>query len=235
MVKVIAHRGASAVARENTLEAFRLAAELGADWVELDARRTADGHVVVDHDAELADGRVICLLPRAELPDHVCELHEALDACAGLSVNIEVKNHPDDADFDDACTVARQVVELVAGRRQQTEVLVSCFHQPNIDLVHALDASIATALLGFEPPESWAGWAGWAGAMAAAGHRAMHPWYPLVDAEAVEAIHRAGLEVNVWTVNDPDHMAALVEAGVDGLCTDMPDVARVVVDRLLGP
>ena len=73
MVKVIAHRGASAVARENTLEAFRLAAELGADWVELDARRTADGHVVVHHDAELADGRVICLLPRAELPDHVCE------------------------------------------------------------------------------------------------------------------------------------------------------------------
>ena len=51
----------------------------------------------------------------------------------------------------------------------------------------------------------------------------------------MEAIHRAGLEVNVWTVNDPDHMAALVEAGVDGLCTDMPDVARVVVDRLLGP
>lgn len=231
MVKVIAHRGASAVVRENTLEAFRRAAELGADWVELDARRTADGHVVVHHDAELADGRVICRLTRAELPDHVCELHEALDACAGLSVNIEVKNHPDDADFDESYTVAHQVVELVAARGQRADVLVSCFHQPTIDVVHRLDTAIATALLGFHPPETWSTWAG---ATAAAGHRAMHPWYPLVDGDVVQAVHAAGLEVNVWTVNDPEHMAALVEAGVDGLCTDVPDVARTVVDRLLG-
>jgi len=56
MVKVIAHRGASAAAPENTIEAFLLARELGADWVELDARRTADDRIVVHHDAELADG-----------------------------------------------------------------------------------------------------------------------------------------------------------------------------------
>jgi glycerophosphoryl diester phosphodiesterase len=232
MVKVIAHRGASSAARENTLEAFRLAGELGADWVELDARRTADGHVIVHHDAALSDGRVIWRLRRVELPPEVCELHEALDACAGMSVNIEVKNHPDDADFDEACTVARQVVELVAGRGQQAEVLVSCFHQANIDLVRHLDPTIATAMLGYQPPDSWSGWAA---AMAAAGHQAMHPWYPLVDAAVVRAVHGAGLDVNVWTVNDPEHMAALVEAGVDGLCTDVPDVARSVVDRLLGP
>jgi glycerophosphoryl diester phosphodiesterase len=53
MVRVIAHRGASAAAPENTIEAFHLARELGADWVELDARRTGDGVVVVHHDAHL--------------------------------------------------------------------------------------------------------------------------------------------------------------------------------------
>ena len=68
MVRVIAHRGASAAAPENTIEAFLLARELGADWVELDARRTRDGAIVVHHDDTLADGRVIVELstPRGQ-------------------------------------------------------------------------------------------------------------------------------------------------------------------------
>src|SRR3954465_13219995 len=99
MVKVIAHRGASAAAPENTVEAFRLARELGADMVELDARRTADGQVIVHHDAHLADGRAIVELSRSELPTHVCDLADALDACEGMQVNIEIKNWPDDPDF----------------------------------------------------------------------------------------------------------------------------------------
>ncbi len=73
---VIAHRGASAAAAENTIEAFALAAELGADGVELDARRTADGQVVVHHDAHLPDGRVIVDLSAADLPAHVPTLAE---------------------------------------------------------------------------------------------------------------------------------------------------------------
>ena len=64
---MIAHRGASAAAPENTVEAFRLAGELGADWVELDARLGGDGVVVVHHDACLTDGRVISTVPFAEL------------------------------------------------------------------------------------------------------------------------------------------------------------------------
>ncbi|NLD77624.1 MAG: glycerophosphodiester phosphodiesterase [Acidimicrobiales bacterium] len=227
MVKVIAHRGASAAAPENTIEAFLLARELGADWVELDARRTADDRIVVHHDAELADGRTICELRRNELPDHVCELHEALDACAGMSVNIEVKNFPDDADFDPSESVARAVVELVRQRGAHGDVLISCFHRPTIDVVRQLDPSIRTAMLGYSPAGSWSEWAE---DLAAAGHTTMHPWYPLADAEMIDAAHAAGLEVNVWTVNDPDHMKELVERGVDGLCTDVPDVARGVVD-----
>ena len=101
MTRVIAHRGASAAAPENTVEAFRLARTLGADWVELDARRTADGRVIVHHDAVLPDGRVIVELDRADLPPSVCDLSDALDACHGMSVNIEIKNWPADPDFDE--------------------------------------------------------------------------------------------------------------------------------------
>ena len=76
---VIAHRGAREAAQENTLPAFRLAREFGAEWVELDARRTADGVVVVHHDAQLADGRVLAELTVDELPEFIPSLAEALE------------------------------------------------------------------------------------------------------------------------------------------------------------
>ena len=71
------HRGASAAERENTLAAFDTARRMGADGVELDVRRTADGALVVAHDPLLADGRALVSLDRAELPPDVLELHEA--------------------------------------------------------------------------------------------------------------------------------------------------------------
>lgn len=227
MIRVIAHRGASAAAPENTVEAFHLALELGADWVELDARRTADGQVVVHHDAHLPDGRAIVDLARASLPEQVCDLHAALDACAGMSVNIEIKNWPEDPDFDATEAVAEQVVALVQQRRQVSDVLVSCFHRPTIDRVHALDPAMATAFLHHYEDRSWDEVAA---AIAAAGHVALHPWDGVVDAELVDAAHRHGLEVNVWTVDDPDRMTQLVDLGVEGICTNVPDIARHVLD-----
>ncbi len=91
-IQVIAHRGASRAERENTLAAFRRAAVMGANAVELDVRRTSDGAMAVHHDAVLPDGRVICEMTSAELPEHVPLLPAALDACNGMWVNIEIKN-----------------------------------------------------------------------------------------------------------------------------------------------
>lgn len=225
MVQVIAHRGASAAAPENTLAAFALARELGADWVELDARRTRDGRTVVHHDAHLPDGRVIVELDRADLPESVCDLSAALEACSGMSVNIEIKNSPADPDFDPGEGVADAVVELVGRRHSRSTTLVSCFHRPTIERVHELDPALPTALLFYEPSS----WVSLAEAVAAAGHSALHPWDGLVDAGLVEAAHAQGLLVNVWTVDDPARMAELVGLGVDGLCTNVPDVARAVL------
>src|SRR4051812_33810066 len=93
-VHVIAHRGASKAERENTLGAFRRARAMGADAVELDVRRTVDGVLVVHHDP----------LP-AELTPHVPTLGDALDACTGMWVNVEIKNDPDEPDFDERDTI----------------------------------------------------------------------------------------------------------------------------------
>ena len=228
MVRVIAHRGASAAAPENTVGAFRLARELGADWVELDARRTADGRVIVHHDAELADGRVIVELERADLPPSVCDLTDALDACEGMSINIEIKNWPADPDFDETELVARYVVGLVQERSLHDRVLISCFHYPTIQLVRELDPTIPTAFLHILVDRSWDDLAA---DVAAAGHVALHPWDGLVDESLMKAATANGLEVNVWTVDDPARMAELIDLGVHGLCTNVPDVARQAVDQ----
>ena len=228
VVHVIAHRGASAAAPENTVEAFRLAARLGATFVELDARRTADGRLAVHHDAHLPDGRAVMDTAWDDLPGHVCSLDAALDACRGMGVNIEIKNWPADIDFDPTELVAAGVVALVRERGQQGDVLVSCFHEPTLARVRELDPSIATAWLYVaddRSPEDVAA------ALSEAGHAALHPWDGSATLSLVEAAHEVGLAVNVWTVDDPERMEALVAMGVDGLCTNVPDVARQVVDK----
>ena len=89
---VLAHRGASATHTENTLDAFRAARDQGAHGIELDVRRTADGILVIHHDALVDDGRAIGTTDYADLPDHLPTLGESLDVAEGLCVNIEVKN-----------------------------------------------------------------------------------------------------------------------------------------------
>lgn len=221
---VIAHRGASAALPENTVEAFRGAAERGAEWVELDARRTADGALVVHHDAHLPDGRALIHEARADLPGHVPDLDAALDACAGMGVNIEIKNSPDDPDFDRDEAVATAVMALLVERGGRDEVLISSFNPATIGRCRELDGAVATAWLVFEPP------ADAVERVVDGGHGALHPFDWFVDADLVERCHAAGLRVNVWTVDDRDRMVELVALGVDGLCTNVPDLAREVID-----
>jgi glycerophosphoryl diester phosphodiesterase len=222
---VIAHRGASATFPENTVEAFLGAAEHGADWVELDARRTADGVLVVHHDAHLSDGRAIVERPAAELPESVPTLAAALDACAGMGVNIEIKNNHDDPDFDADEYVAERTVTLLAERGGRDEVLISSFNRNTLVRIRGRAPHLATALLVVEPA------ADVVEVVVAAGHSALHPYDLFVDAGLVTRCHEAGVAVNVWTVDRPDRMAELLAHGVDGLCTNVPHLARSLIPR----
>lgn len=220
MPLIIAHRGASAVERENTIAAFRTARRLGADMVELDVRPTADGALAVHHDARLEDGTPLVRLAAAELPRHVPLLDAALDACAGMGVNIEIKSSPLDPDFDPERRLADAVVELVASRGERDRVIVSSFDPAMVARVRELDPAVATAWLtiGIEVATA-------VGTCVAAGHRWWHPHERDVTAEAIAVAHAAGLGVNAWTVDDPARMAELAAWGTDGICTNVPDVA----------
>jgi glycerophosphoryl diester phosphodiesterase len=225
-VQVIAHRGASRAEPENTIAAFRAARELGADWVELDVRLTADEQLAVHHDVALRGGGHIPDTRRADLPPSVPMLGEALAACAGMGVNVEIKNLPHEAGFDEHARIAELVAEVLAARDLEQPVLVSSFHPGTLARLRSIDPSVATALLTFNLPDPIAA----VEACVAAGHVALNPFVGTADMALVKACRAAGLQVNVWTVDDPERMAELVALEVDGIVTNVPDVARAVVD-----
>ena len=224
---VYAHRGASAAAPENTVEAFSLARRLGADGVELDVRRSLDAALVLHHDAVLPDGRIVVETGRADLPASLPDLAQALDACADLIVNIEIKNLPHEPDFDPDRAVVDAVVALLEERGRRDRVLVSSFHLATVDRVKALDPEIGTGFLTFLDPSPLEG----VRYAVERGHDAIHPHHATVDEHLMAAARDAGLLVNTWTVDDPERMRELAALGVDGIVTNVPDVAR----QVLGP
>jgi glycerophosphoryl diester phosphodiesterase len=228
---VVAHRGASADAPENTLEAFRLAVAMGADGVELDVRRTLDGALAVHHDPALADGRVVGSLRAAELPAHVPLLDAALDACDGVAVvNIELKDLPGEPGHRDDHPLATLVVDLVTARSMADRVIVSSFDLRAVDRLRAIDPGIPTGLLALTPSDRAAA-IRLVDRCAAHGHVALHPLHLGVDAELVARCHDAGVAVNTWTVDDPARMRELAAMGVDAVITNRPDVARRALGR----
>jgi len=219
---IIAHRGASRAEPENTLAAFRRAARDGADGVELDVRRTADDCLVVHHDAALGDGRVVRATPSTDLPVSVPGLSAALDACDGMFVNIEIKNDPDEPDFDPTEWIAHRVAAELASRGTGRRWLISSFRSETLAVYRRLVPSVATAWLIDRPTDTAIERA------AVEGHVAIHPRATLVTFDSVRAAHATGLAVNTWTCDDPERMSELMSWGIDGICTNVPDVAVAV-------
>jgi glycerophosphoryl diester phosphodiesterase len=229
---VLAHRGANRLAPENTLEAFARAGEVGADGVELDIHATMDGQLVVRHDAATPAG-LLAELTAAEVREALPEvptLAAALDVCTGLVVNVEIKHDGGDGDAGPSERLARLLVDLVEVRGRRDRILVSSFNLATVDQVRFLAPDLRTAWLtwGQDPLDALV-------VAESHGHHALHPDLRSVAGEragaAATRAHELGLELNVWTVNDPDELTRLAAAGIDALITDVPDVARQTLGR----
>lgn len=222
---MIAHRGASITRPENTIAAFREARRLGADMVELDVRRTADGTLAVHHDPEIPGSGPLVTLPSSALVTSIPTFDAALDACLPMAVNIEVKNAPNEPDWDETRSVATAVAHRIVDRTLHGHVLVSSFDMGSIDRVREIDPAIPTALLTLTSE-------GAVDACVRHGHGAVHPFFPLASPAFVADAHERGISVNVWTVDGPELMLELAEAGVDGICTNDPELALRTFGRI---
>jgi glycerophosphoryl diester phosphodiesterase len=216
MTAVFAHRGCTKGFTENTIEAFAEARRLGADGVELDVRLTADGGLAVHHDAEIAGLGTVDQLEVADLPARVPLLADALAVCEGMVVNVEIKNAPQDPGWDPGEAVAALTAAAIEEAGWTARVIVSSFQPATLRAVQAADGRLALgALWGFaaevEPGLAQA---------VEAGFSAVHPFVASVDRDLVERAHAMGLAVNVWTVNAPEDLRAMVAAGVDTVITD---------------
>ncbi|GAC1321891.1 MAG: glycerophosphodiester phosphodiesterase [Acidimicrobiales bacterium] len=234
-MKILAHRGAHDPehpgVRENTVEAFEIAAGLGIDGVEFDVRRSADGHLVVHHDAVLPDGRVIADTVRADLPPWVPGLEAVLDVCAGMTlIDVEVKNWPHEAGYDSGDDLACAVAEVTGPRSllgSGHDLLVSSFNMATLDAFRRADPVTQTGWLTLPAYDQ-----GHAACEASTkGHSALHLPTGVAIAETVDLAHDLGLEVAVWVVDQPEQMELMARLGVDVIVTYCPALAATVLGR----
>jgi glycerophosphoryl diester phosphodiesterase len=220
---VFGHRGASAHAQENSVAAFHLAAAQGAHGVELDVRRTADGALIVHHDAAVDGLGPIIEHTSAELRSHhpvIPTFAEAMTACEGLIVNMEIKNSPIDPDFDPEDATAADVITWLDENGWADRAIVSSFNPATVDRVRQLSGNVATGQL-IDPGAD----AGQQLLVAhQRGHRALHPHITsLTDSPQLASLAK-GLDMWLfaWTVDDPEAIRALRDAGINGVITNDP-------------
>ncbi len=228
----IAHRGASANFPENTLAAFIAAVEAGARMVELDVQRSRDGALVVIHDDTVdrtTDGLGrVDEMTLAELKsldagvrfgerfrgERIPTLEEVFRATASrCGLNVEIKS----------VGVEEGVCALFRSYQAHAASIVSSFEWDTLERVRQIDRDIRIALLAEKHRGTLLD------AAAAMGAYAVNPRADMVDAEFCAAAHRRGLNVYTWTVDVPELMRFLIEAGVDGIMTNRPELLNAVI------
>jgi glycerophosphoryl diester phosphodiesterase len=239
---ILAHRGASHDAPQNTLAAFALARQMGADGVELDTSLTRDGIPVVIHDLTLnkttnGSGPVNALDLRAikELDagshfspqfkgEQVPTLEEAFETIGpDLVVNVELKSESRQTDG------LEQTVATVIRRHNAAErVIVSSFNPFALRRFRPLAPEVPLGYL-YSPDEPIYLRQGWL--MLGFHHEARHPHHSMIDAQYMAWAKQHNYRVNTWTVDDPMRIVGLRDLGVDAIISNQPDVALRAVGR----
>lgn len=225
--KIIAHRGASAYAPENTLAAFRKAKALGAQWIECDARLTLDGEIVIFHDDHLnrtTNGigwvrfKTYAALSQldAGAGESIIRLETLLDVLddIDLSINLEIKP---------SWGKVRQITEKVLAiwhkkPRKNVQMLMSSFSVPTLKIIKECDPLMPIGWNIDRWPTSWQKTADDLACVS------IHCSKKIVNSERVSTIKNTGRQVLAYTVNDRVQAEKLFEMGVDAVFSDYPDL-----------
>jgi glycerophosphoryl diester phosphodiesterase len=240
---VFAHRGSSGYAPENTLAAFKLAVEQGADAIELDAKLTVDGQVVVMHDLTVdrtTDGSgYVNAMTLADLKhldagskfdprfksEPIPTLAEVFETVGNqIVINVEVTNYTNP--YDD---LPDRVMALVKKYGLEDNVILSSFNLIALVRARAILPGIPTGFLifkGFARPAIDSGM------IRFDSNFAIHPNFEDVTPELVKFAHKIGCRIHTFTVNQPDDMRRVIHAGVDGVFTRDPIMAREIISEI---
>ncbi|MEM1448291.1 MAG: glycerophosphodiester phosphodiesterase family protein [Planctomycetota bacterium] len=232
-VEVIAHRGASAEAPENTMAAFELAIEEGADWIELDVQEDSDGQVVVAHDRDFMKQARVSLAvadstaaKRADMDigswfdprfagERVVTLAEVLEhARDRVRVVIELKYYGRQVRLEE------RVAEIVERAGMVDQVEIMSLSRDGLRRFRAIRPGWPSGLLSTAS----------LGDLTQLGHDFLALNSVAASRKTVHRAHQRGTRVYAWTINDPVQMWALISRGVDGLITDRPGLARDVLE-----
>jgi glycerophosphoryl diester phosphodiesterase len=240
---LLAHRGDCAHAPENTLPAFQQAIKKGADGIELDAKLTADGHVITIHDARVdrttnGKGRVASLTLESirqldagkwyheKFSGTKVPLLEEVFETVGRDkiINIELSNYystPRDG-------LAVKVCELIKRHNNQSQILFSSFFPSNLQITAKILPEIPRGLLA--GPGLIGIWARSFGFMFG-DYLALHPHITNTTREQILRAHRLKRRVHVWTANTLEEFNRFKEWDVDGIITDDPQLAVQALGR----
>jgi glycerophosphoryl diester phosphodiesterase len=235
-----AHRGASYEAPENTIAAFLLAVELGADGIELDVQLSKDGEVVVIHDVSVdttTDGHgPVAAKTLAELQEldagswfdpiyagqQILTLQQVVEAVGQrLLLNIELKT----AKLMDG-ELVKAVVHIVEENHLLDRVVVSSFNHLVLRKVRQLNPWIPIGLL-YSPDMPLPLRRTWLRPLLRP--EALHPSYEMLDPETVHWAKERGYRIHTWTVDDPGTMWQIMRMGVDLIITNRPDLLSEVL------
>lgn len=233
MTEIFAHRGASGYAPENTLEAFRLAKDMGADGIELDVHLSKDGEVVVIHDETLdrtsnGQGKIrdYTLAELKKFSVHngmekykgvqIPTLKEVLDFVkdSSMKVNIELKTGIYWYEG-----IEEKTMDIVKTMGMEDRVIYSSFNHYSIQKVLEQNSHAETAYLFSDVILNVEKYA------KETGVKGLHPAvYHLKMADFLETYMKSGLKVRVWTVNNKKDIKMFMDAGVDVVITNYPDI-----------
>jgi glycerophosphoryl diester phosphodiesterase len=237
---IIAHRGASIYAPENTVSSFKKAFELKADGIEFDVKLSKDGHIVVIHDPtvdrttdgsgyvkdlrfdelqRLDAGSFFSLEYKREVIPSLNTVFDQLND--QIFMNIELTNY---TTINDG--LAKKVCALVKNMGMEKRILFSSFHPINLLIAKRLLPQVPVAILAL--PHR-AGYLQRSNLLRWLSPNYVHPFFHDVNLNFNNLQHRRNRKVNVWTVNEESEMIRIMEAGSDGIITDDPVMARKVL------
>ena len=249
---VISHRGANMVAPQNTIEAFKKSIEIGCDGFETDVHLTKDGIPVICHnftidetstgkgaikDMTLEELRAFDFgkykgaeFEGVKIPtlDEFLELSKSMGDDMKV-LDIELKSEH----FGEAGTeIAEKTIDAVKNHGLFDQLLISSFDPALLVVCKKVDKNCKTGIL--YSPNSTTGFKISAHPVSFAkeiGADALHPFHLYVTKGYVKRAHKAGLQVNPWTINDEKRIKKLLDVGVDGIITDNPGLVNQIISK----